>query len=98
MKKDSIETLLQRHYGNLAPAPVYLEKQLLASVSAETAKIREQQQQVALLREKRISRRQLLKRISLRSAGLELLSVGLDGLQSLEVALTSGDSSRSAYP
>jgi hypothetical protein len=97
MKNDSIETLLLRHYGNLAPAPLALEPRLLASVRVETAVAREQQQATILLREKRVSRRQIFKLVSPRKVGIGLLVVGLESLQSIESALVSQDSAQPAY-
>ena len=97
MENDSIETLLLRHYGNLAPAPLALEPRLLASVRVETAEAREQQQVIIRLREKRVSRRQIFKLVSPRKAGIGLLVVGLEGLQSIESALVSHNSTQPAY-
>ena len=89
MENDSIETLLLRHYGNLAPAPAAMEQQLLASVRTEVAKKREQQQAITRLQAKRVSRRRAVGLVAKGTAelGLGLLSVGLEGLQSLETAL-----------
>ena len=89
MENDSIETLLLRHYGDLAPAPAALEQHLLASVRAETAKRHEQQQAITRLQAKRVSRRRAVGLVAQGTAelGLGLLSVGLEGLQSLETAL-----------
>jgi hypothetical protein len=97
MENDSIETLLLRHYGNQAPAPLALEPRLLASVRVATEEAREQQQVTILLREKRVSRRQIFKLVSPRKAGIGLLVVGLEGLQSIESALVSHDSTQPAY-
>ena len=44
MHNDSIDTLLLRHYGRSAPAPVDLEAHLLASVRYEAAEMGEHQQ------------------------------------------------------
>ena len=97
MENDSIETLLLRHYGNLAPAPLALEPRLLASVRVAAAEAREQQQVTIRLRDKRVSRRQIFKLVSPRKAGIGLLVVGLDSLQSIESALVSHDSTQPAY-
>ena len=97
MYNDSIETLLLRHYGNYAPSPPALEPRLLASVRTETAEVRERQLATIRLREKRVSRRQIFKLVSPRKAGIGLLVVGLEGLQSIESALVSHDSTQPAY-
>ena|SRR5450755_4038643 len=97
MENDSIETLLLRHYGNYAPSPPALESRLLASVRTETAEVRERQLATIRLREKRVSRRQIFKLVSPRKAGIGLLVVGLEGLQSIESALVSHDSTQPAY-
>ncbi len=97
MENDSIETLLLRHYGNLAPAPVALEQRLLATVRVEAREAHKQQQIAIYLREKRLSRRQVFKLASPRRAGIGLLVVGLEGLQSIESALISHDGTQSAY-
>src|SRR5260370_7892468 len=89
MENDSIETLLLRHYGNLAPVPLALEPRLLASVRVATAEAHEQQQVTIRLREKRVSRRQIFKLVSPRKAVIGLLVVGLEGLHSIEWPLSS---------
>lgn len=94
MENDSIETLLLRHYGDLAPAPAALEQQLLASVRAETAKRHEQQQALTRLQARRVSRRRAVGLVAQGTAelGLGLLSVGMEGLQSMETALIGQES------
>ena len=97
MENDSIEALLQRHYGNLAPTPHALEQRLFAAVRVEAQAERKQQQMATNLREKRVSRRQVFRLASPRRAGIGLLVVGLEGLQSLESALNSHDGTQPAY-
>jgi len=77
--------------------PGTLEQRLLASTRVEVAKERKQQQVTARLREKRVSRRQVFGLISPRKAGIGLLVVGLEGLQSIESALISYDGTQPAY-
>ena len=44
MQNDSIDTLLLRHYGSAAPAPVDLEQRLSAQICRETAEAQIRQQ------------------------------------------------------
>lgn len=87
MHNDSIETLLLRHYGRNASAPAGLEQQLVASVRRQEAEQRWQQSMTSHLRERRISRRSIVRLVALTSAGASLLSVGLESLHSVEAAL-----------
>lgn len=81
MRNDSIETLLLRHYGSTAPAPVDLEQKLNALVRSEV--VAEQAQQKALNRwnGQRVSRRRVLQLVTFTSAGLSALTVGIHTLQ-----------------
>ncbi len=87
MHNDSIETLLLRHYGRNASAPAGLEQQLVASVRRQETEQRWQQSMTSQLRERRISRRSIVRLVALTSAGASLLSVGLESLHSVEAAL-----------
>jgi hypothetical protein len=87
MHNDSIETLLLRHYGRNASAPAGLEQQLVASVRHQESEQRWQQSVTTRLRERRISRRSVVRIVALTSAGAGLLSVGLESLRSVEAAL-----------
>jgi len=69
MQKDSIDTLLLRHYGNTSSVPVGLEEQLLASVRHKAAESRQQQQVTTHLREKRVSRRHAVRLFVMSTAG-----------------------------
>jgi hypothetical protein len=93
MQNDPIESLLLRHYGNSAPAPKGLEDRLRASVRLETEAARQQQQELARLEHKRISRRQMFRFMTqgASNVGLGALSIGLDGLQKLETTLAGPD-------
>jgi hypothetical protein len=87
MHNDSLETLLLRHYGRNASAPAGLEQQLVASVRRQEAEQRWQQSVTTRIRERRISRRNVVRLVALTSAGAGLLSVGLESLRSVEAAL-----------
>lgn len=92
MNNDSIDALLQRHYGAAAPVPDDLNERLLASLRHSAALI-QRQQQTSRLSQRRMNRREAL-RLVFRGAGnasIGLLSAGLDGLQKLEVTLNSQD-------
>ena len=81
MRNDSIETLLLRHYGSSAPAPVNLEEQLSALVHQETAEVQARQQVVNNWQQRRVSRRKVLQLVTFSGAGLSVLAVGLNALQ-----------------
>src|SRR5258708_37785374 len=89
MRKDSLETLLLRHYGNAAPTPPGLQEQILASVRHKAAESRQEMRAVAHLRKKRPSRRPAVKLVAIRSAGLGILSSGRESLQMCETALVA---------
>ena len=87
MHNDSIETLLLRHYGRSSSAPAALEQQLVASVHRQEAEQHWQQSVTTRLRERRISRRSVVRLVALTSAGAGILSVGLESLRTVEAAL-----------
>ncbi len=97
MRNDSIETMLLRHYGSTAPAPVGLEARLLASVQQETAQMRARERTANTWRERRVSRRHVLRMVALGSAGLGVLSIGLEGLRQVEASLVGRDTNKPAY-
>lgn len=76
MQNDSIDTLLLRHYGSAAPAPVDLEQQLSALVRQESAA-----QVSSRWNQRRVSRRRVLQLMTFGSAGLGALAVGINALQ-----------------
>src|SRR5713226_525666 len=65
MPKDSIETLLLRHYGNTAHIPAGLEEQLLASTRHKAMELRQRQEVMAHLLEKRVSRRHAVRLVAI---------------------------------
>jgi hypothetical protein len=97
MRNDSIETLLLRHYSSAAPVPVDLEARLLASVQQQAAEISSSERTANAWRERRVSRRRVLRLVAFSSAGLGVLSIGLEGLRQVEASLTGHDASKPAY-
>ncbi len=97
MRNDSIETLLLRHYGSAAPAPVDLEARVLASVQQQAADIDAQERTVNAWRERPVSRRRVLRLVAFSSAGLSVLSIGLEGLRQVEASLVGHDANKPAY-
>jgi hypothetical protein len=100
MYNDSIETLLLRHYGNVAPVPGALEQQLIASVQHEAASMQRQERIATRMRTQRVSRRRAVRLVAISSAGIGLLSAGMESLQMLEDALAGQDPAQlqSAFP
>jgi hypothetical protein len=97
MYNDSIETLLLRHHGSAAPAPVDLEARLLASVQQEVTEMNKRESTAVAWRERPISRRRVLRLVAFGGAGLSVLSIGLEGLRQVEATLISQDTKRPAY-
>jgi len=81
MQNDSIDTLLLRHYGSTAPAPVELEEQLSALVRREAPAVQAQQQAVSNWNQRRVSRRRVLQMVTFSGAGLSALAIGINTLQ-----------------
>jgi len=100
MQKDSLESLLLRHYSDTAQVPPGLEERLLASVRQEVEESREEQRAAARLYQKRVSRRHAFKLFATGTArvGFDALNAGLDSLQVLESALTGQDVTQKAFP
>ena len=94
MSKDSLETLLLRHYGDSAPAPGGLEERLRASVRQQANELHQQQRIAAHLRHRRISRRHAVRFVAISTAGLGILSAGLEVL---EAALVSPQDTQQAF-
>lgn len=97
MRNDSIETLLLRHYGKAAQAPVDLEEQLCASIRLETEKQDREQQVITHLRERRVSRRHAVRLVAIGAAGLGGLSMAIEGVRMLEAAMIGQDVTKPAY-
>ena len=91
MQKDSLESLLSRHYGSSAPTPAVLEERLLASVRLQAEESRAEQRAKDHLYQMRVSRRRAFQLFARETAkvGFDALNAGLDGLQVLESTLTT---------
>ena len=93
MQNDSIETLLLRHYGSTAQAPVYLEEHLRTSVRREAAEMRRRERNTTYLSQRRFSRRQVIRLV----VGLGTLSVGVESLRMPGTAQPIQRAARPAY-
>jgi hypothetical protein len=91
MHNDSLDTLLLRHYGHLAPTPDGLEQRLISSVRKQATANAQQRTTVTRLRRQRVSRRQIVRLVALGSAGLGVLSAGLESLHGIEIAVLGTD-------
>lgn len=96
MHNDSIETLLLRHYGHTGPTPPALEQRIIASVRLETQERHQQESIVRRWRYRPVSRRSAVKLVAMGSAGLGMLSIGMEGLYMLESALVGRDTTQPA--
>ena len=96
MRNDTIETLLLRHYGSTAQVPIDLEDTLRASIRLEEVELEKEQQLITRLRERRISRRHAVRIVTI-EAGLEGLSLALEGVRMIEAALIKQDITKPAY-
>jgi len=90
MRNDSIESLLQYHYGSAASSPAGLEHRLHASVRNTAA--------AAHAQEQRVSRRQAVRLVALSTAGLSILNIGLESLQAFEDSFVGQEATQTAYP
>jgi hypothetical protein len=97
MRNDSIETLLLRHYGNAAQAPIDLEEKLCASIRLKAEEQDKEQQVITRLRERRVSRRHAVRLVAIGAAGLGGLSMALEGVRMLEAAMIGQDVTKPAY-
>lgn len=96
MHNDSIETLLLRHYSNAGPTPPAMEQRIIASVRLEAQELRRQQRVAQNWRTRPVSRRSIIKLVTLGSAGLGVISIGLEGLRAFETALVGHDTTQPA--
>jgi hypothetical protein len=96
MRNDTIETLLLRHYGSNAQAPMDLEDTLCASIQLKEVES-EKEQLITRLRERRISRRHAVRVVAIGAAGLGGLSLALEGMRMIEAALIGQDITQPAY-
>lgn len=96
MHNDSIETLLLRHYSNAGPTPPAMEQRIVASVRLEAQELRRQERIAKNWRSRPVSRRSIIKLVTLGSAGLGVVSIGLEGLHALETALVGQDTTQPA--
>ena len=96
MRNDTIETLLLRHYGSTAQTPADLHDTLSASIRLEEAEIKKEQAFVSRLRERRISRRNAVRMVTI-GAGMEGLSLALEGVRVIEAALKGQDVTKPAF-
>lgn len=100
MESNAIETLLLRHYGNVAPTPIGLEEKISASIRHEAKEAQKIQVVATRLQQKRVSRRSVA-RLAVKgagNAGIGLLCLGLEGLQMLETTLVSQDNTQPVLP
>ena len=97
MHNDTIETLLLRHYGNNAQAPMDLEETLCASIRLKEVELEKEQQLITRLRERRINRRHAVRIVAIGAAGLGGLSIALEGVRMIEAALIGQDVTKPAY-
>ncbi len=77
MHNDSLETLLARHYGSTAVAPVGLEQRLSASVHQQATRLAREQTMLA----QPVSRRRAVQLVALGSLGVGIVNLGLEMLE-----------------
>ena len=89
MHKNSVETLLTRHYGSNAPAPAGLEQRLHASIRQQAMQLTQEQH----TRTHAVSRRKAVQFVALSSLGVGAVNLGLE---MLETALVGQEASQNA--
>ncbi len=77
MHNDSLETLLARHYGSAAIAPVGLEQRLHASVQQQATRLAHEQNALT----HRVTRRRAVQLVALSSLGVGIVNMGLEVLE-----------------
>lgn len=98
MRNDSIERLMQRHYGSTAHTPANLGQRLHTSIRDTEAELQRQQLVETRILEQRMSRRQAVRLVAWSTVGLGLLNIGMEGLQAFEDALVGQEATQTAYP
>lgn len=96
MHNDTVETLLLRHYGSTAQVPDDLEENLCSSIRLAEAELEKEKQSITRMRERRISRRHAVRIVTI-EAGLEGLSLALEGVRVIESALIRPNVTKPAY-
>ena len=89
MHKNSVETLLTRHYGSTAVAPVGLEQRLQASLHQQVTRSALEQRTVQCA----VSRRRAVQFVALSSLGVGVVNLGLE---LLETALVGQEATQNA--
>src|SRR5205807_8731317 len=97
MRNDTIETLLLRHYGSTAQAPIDLENTLRASIRSEEVELGEEQQFITRLKVRRISRRHAVRIVAIGAVGLGGWGVAVEGVRRIESGLIGQAASKPAY-
>src|SRR5260221_4980085 len=96
MQNDSLETLLLRHYGSGAQAPIGLEEKLYAATRAEAMELGEQQMVATQLRERRVSRRYAVRLVAIGTAGIGGLRLPIGGFRMSDASSISQETSKPA--
>ena len=81
MHKNSVETLLTRHYGDAAVAPIGLEQRLQVSIRQQVT--RSAQEHYTARRA--VSRRRAVQFVALSSLGVGVVNLGLEMLETVLV-------------
>ncbi len=87
MYNDSVETVLARHYGSTAVAPVGLEQRLQASVRRQAVEVAQEQEVVTRLHRSPVSRRRAVQLVAIGSISLGIVNLGIESLQALEASV-----------
>ena len=77
MHKNSVETLLTRHYGSAAVAPAGLEQRLQASIRQQVMRSAQEQRTM----QRAVSRRRAVQFVALSSLAVGVVNLGLEMLE-----------------
>jgi uncharacterized membrane protein YiaA len=88
MPRNSVETLLARHYGSAAAAPAGLEQRLQASIQQQAVRSAQEQHTV----QHTMSRRRAVQFVALSSLSVGVVNLGLE---MLETALVGQEAAQS---